>query len=215
MVVILQRRVPTVTVVLIALTLAVTLGAAIDARHGGGLFWALLLRPEAVWRGEVWRLATWPFLHGGYLGLLFNCVTIFVFGSDLRMRWGRARYLTYLGGVVLAAGIGTSIVAMLLPGARWFPYLAGMVPMHAIIIAWARQFPEQPVMAYLILFVQGRALVQLTVGVTLVFAFLYGLVWALPELLTIAAALFAMDRPYRRWWLKLRMWRIHRRLRVV
>jgi membrane associated rhomboid family serine protease len=214
-VVVLQRRVPTVTVALIALTLAVTIGAAFDARHGGGLVHALLLRPEAVWRGEVWRLATWPFLHGSSLALLFTCVTLLVFGSDLCVRWGRARYLRYLGGVVLAAGLGTSLLAFVLPDARWFPYAAGLVPMHAITIAWARQFPAQPVAAYLLLVVQGPALVQLTIAITLIFAFLFGLIWALPELIAVAAALLYMDRPHRRWWLAFRLWRAHRRLRVV
>lgn len=215
MVVILQRRVPTVTVVLIALTLAVSIGAAIDARHGGGLAHALLLRPEAVWRGEVWRLVTWAFLHGSPLALLFTCATLLVFGTDLCIRWGRATYLRYLAGVVLAAALGTSLLAFVVPGASWFPYVAGLVPMHAIIIAWARQFPAQPVAAYFIVIVQGPALVQLTVAVTLVFAFFFGLVWAMPELLAVAAALLFMDRPHRRWWLKLRLWRVQRRLRVV
>ncbi|HUS66287.1 MAG TPA: hypothetical protein VMZ28_17165, partial [Kofleriaceae bacterium] len=154
-------------------------------------------------------------LHGSPLGLLFTCATLFVFGSDLCIRWGGAHYLRYLGGVFLAAGLGTSLLALVVPGASWFPYVAGLVPMHAIVIAWARQFPAQPVAAYLVVIVQGPALVQLTVAVTLVFAFLFGLVWALPELLAIAAALLAMDRPHRRWWLKLRLWRVQRRLRVV
>lgn len=215
MVVVLQRRVPTVTLVLIGLTLAFSTGAAIDARHGGDLLHALVLRPEAVWSGELWRLATWPFLHLHPLGLLFTCVTLFVFGTDLAIRWGRSYYLRYLGGIVLAAGLGTSLLALALPDARWFPYTAGMVVMHAIIIGWARQFPGQPVAAYLILSVQGPALVQLTIAVTLVFAFLFGLIWALPELLAIAAALVHIDRPHRRWWLRLRLWRAQRRLRAV
>jgi membrane associated rhomboid family serine protease len=104
--VIVQRRSPQVTTVLIAATLAMSLIAAIDRRTGGELYHHLALLPEAIWRGQIWRLVTWPFIQGSPLSLIFACVTLHVFGSDLLRAWGPGRYVRYVAGVVLMAGIG-------------------------------------------------------------------------------------------------------------
>src|SRR5687768_4574650 len=54
--VIVQPRIPPITTALIVATLALSIVAAIDARAGGELYHHLALLPEAVWRGQVWRL---------------------------------------------------------------------------------------------------------------------------------------------------------------
>jgi membrane associated rhomboid family serine protease len=213
--VILLRRVPPITSALIALTLALSLAAAIDRHLGGTLFYRLALVPEAVWRGQVWRLATWPLVQGGPLALIFACVSLYFFGSGLELSWGARRYRRYLAGILLIAGVGTCLIAFVLSSAWWRPHLGGMVLGDALVIAWARQFPDSPVSIYLILVVRGPALVNIVVAATLVFAIFFGLTWALPELLAVAAALIYTSRRRRRWWLEFRRRRVRRRLRVV
>jgi membrane associated rhomboid family serine protease len=214
-VVIVQRRSPQVTTVLIAVTLAMSLIVAIDARAGGELYQRLALLPEAIWRGQIWRLVTWPFIQGSPLSLILTCVTIHVFGSDLLHAWGQRRFVRYLAGVVLIAGIGTCLLALVLPAARDLPQLGGMVVADALVIAWARQFPDQPVRAYFVLVVRGRELVSVVVAVTVVFAVFYGSAWMLPELLGVAAALLHRSRTVRRSWLQLKLAWTRRKLRVV
>jgi membrane associated rhomboid family serine protease len=115
--VIVQRRTPPVTIVLITATLAMSIVAAIDARVGGKLYQHLALLPEAIWRGQIWRFVTWPFIQGGPLPLTFASVVLHVFGPDLLRAWGPGRYLRYVGGIVLISGIGTSVLALVLPAA--------------------------------------------------------------------------------------------------
>ncbi len=195
MAVIVQRRTPPITVVLIAATLAMSLVAAIDARAGGELYHHLALLPEAVWRGQVWRLVTWAFIQGGPLSLIFACVVLYVFGSDLLISWGPSRYLRYLAGIVLIAGIGTSLIALVLPAAWDLLHLGGMVIGDALVIAWARRFPDRPVSIYFLLLLRGRALVSVIVAITLLFAVFHGIAWMLPDCLGVAAALLHMNRP--------------------
>jgi len=209
------RRVPPITSALIGLTLGMSVVAVIDARMGGRLLWHLALIPEAVWRGQIWRLVTWPFILGGPLALIFTCIALYTFGTDLLIQWGGRRYLRYLGGVVLVAGVGTCLAALALPGAWEMPQLGGMVLIDAIVIAWARQFPDSPVQVYFVLLLHGRALVTFTVAVTLLFAVYFGLAWALPELLAIAAALLYMHRTPRRLWLRLKLAWVRRRLSAI
>lgn len=210
-----QRRSPQVTTVLIAATLAMSLIVAVDARSGGQLYHQLALLPEAIWRGQIWRLVTWPFIQGGPLPLIFACVVLHVFGSDLRRAWGPVGFLRYVAGIVLVVGIGTSLLALVLPSAWDLPQLGGMVLGDALVIAWARLFPDRPVSIYFVLIVRGRALVSVIVGATVTFAVFYGISWMLPELLGVAAALLHGARPPRRWRLKLKRAWTRRKLRVV
>jgi len=206
-----QRRVPRVTTVLVSLTLALSLLSAID----GGMWYRLALIPDAVWRGQIWRLVTWPFVIGHPLTLLFTCVALYVFGSDLAVTWGTRRYLLTATTVVLVAGTGTCLISLLVPAARGLPYLGGMALADALVIVWARQFPDQPVMAYFVLLVRGPALVAVVVAATLVFAAYLGVTWMMPELLAVAAALFLSSRARRRIWLELKLRWVRRKLRVL
>ncbi len=205
-----QRRVPRVTTVLVCLTLALSLVSAIDARQGGSLWYHLALLPDAVWRGQIWRLVTWPFVIGHPLTLLYTCVALYVFGSDLAVNWGVRRYVRTLATVVVIAGAGTCVL-----GARSLPYLGGMALADALVIVWARQFPDQPVLAYFVLLVRGPALIAVVVAATLVFAAYLGIAWMMPELLAVAAALFLSSRTGRRLWLELRLRWLRRKLRVL
>jgi len=209
--VIFERRVPPVTTALVSVTLALSLLSAID----GALWYQLALLPDAVWRGQIWRLVTWPFAIGHPLTLLFSCVALYVFGSDLAVTWGVRRYLRTLAAVVLIAGVGTCLVSLLVPDARGLPYLGGMALADALVIAWARQFPDQPVMAYFVLLVRGPALVGVVVAATLVFAAYLGVTWMMPELIAVAAALFLSSRTGRRIWLELKLRWVRRKLRVL
>jgi membrane associated rhomboid family serine protease len=213
--VIVQRRVPPITTLLIAATLAMSIVVAIDARVGGELYHHLALLPEAVWHGQVWRLVTWPFIQAGPLSLMFACVVLYVFGSDLLASWNPRRYLRYIAAIVLIAGVGTSLIALVLPAAWDLPHLGGMVVGDALVIAWARQFPDQPVSLYFVLLLRGRALVSVIVAITVLFAVFHGIASMLPELLGITAALLHLNRSARRRWLKIKLAWTRRKLRVV
>ena len=214
MAVFVQPRMPRVTARLLAVTLGLSVMAALDARMGGDLYLHLALVPEDVWRGQVWRLVTWPFVLGGPLGLIFTCSALYVFGSDLATVWSPRRYLRYLAAAVGGAGVATCLLGVVLPGVSWLPYLGGMALTDAIAIAWARQFPHQPVHVYL-LTVRGESLVSAVVAVTGIFAVYFGYAWMLPELLVVAAALLLTDRSVRRWWLTRKLAWVRRKLRAM
>ena len=189
MAVIFQPRMPPITARLLAVILGLSVVAAIDRQLGGNLYHHLALVPEAVWSGQIWRLVTWPFVMGGPLSLIYTCLVLYVFGSDLIAVWGGRRYLRYLAVVIAVAGVGTCVLGLVMPGVSWLPQLGGMALADAVIIAWARRFPEQPVQFYLLLVLRGPQLVNAVVATTVLFALFFGVAWMLPELLAVAAAL--------------------------
>ena len=62
-----------------------------------------------VLHGYVWQVVTYAFLHAGTFHLLFNMLTLWMFGSQFEMDWGRRQFLEFYFFCVVGAAI-TSIV---------------------------------------------------------------------------------------------------------
>jgi membrane associated rhomboid family serine protease len=127
------RRFGPVTLVLIALNVAVALATAVSAVVVGvdpltsfrsPLQNAFAVSPAAVDAGEWWRVASAAFTHVSPLHLALNMLALLLFGSELERQLGRARYLT----VYLVSALGGA-VALQLFGA----YLQGAVGASAAI----------------------------------------------------------------------------------
>jgi membrane associated rhomboid family serine protease len=70
------------------------------------LFRMLSLAPVAVLQSfAIWQLFTYQFLHGGFLHLLFNMLTLWMFGTTLERDWGTRRFLKYY----LFCGVGAGM----------------------------------------------------------------------------------------------------------
>ncbi|MBI3666632.1 MAG: rhomboid family intramembrane serine protease [Acidobacteria bacterium] len=64
------------------------------------------LRPSGVLRGAIWQPFTYLFLHGGYWHILFNMLTLWMFGADLEREWGTRRFLNYY----FVCGVGAALM---------------------------------------------------------------------------------------------------------
>jgi membrane associated rhomboid family serine protease len=66
---------------------------------------ALDLSPDYVAHGQVWRLLTYAFLHGGFWHILFNMLFLWWFGHEVEYLYGWREFLlfylvsAFLGGV--------------------------------------------------------------------------------------------------------------------
>ncbi|SDP26215.1 Membrane associated serine protease, rhomboid family [Klenkia soli] len=125
------RRWGPVTLVLVALNVAVGIATAVAALLSGGnpissfnspLTGQLLTAPVLIDQGEWWRVLTSAFTHASIVHLALNMLALLLFGSELERLLGKGRYLTvylvaalggaaslqlfgsYLGGVVGASG---------------------------------------------------------------------------------------------------------------
>ncbi|MCE9574653.1 MAG: rhomboid family intramembrane serine protease [Deltaproteobacteria bacterium] len=190
--VIFQRRMPPVVAGLIAATLLLSIACAVDARSDGQLYAHLALWPERVWAGEVWRLATWPFVQTTLLSLVFGCITLFGFGAELEDRWGSARMFGYMAAVLTVAGAGTALIALAAPEVMAYPHLGGWARTSAIVVAWSLQFPERRILFYGLIPLGGTDSVTAWCALTVVIALFIGFAPCVPELLATGAAVLAM-----------------------
>ena len=81
----------------------------------------------------------------------------------------------------------TCILAAL-AGVTYMHRLGGWAVTEALVIAWARQFPDRGLVLYGLVALRGRQLVQLTVGGALLFAVFYGPLAMAPELVACFGA---------------------------
>ena len=178
----------------LVVTIAVSVIGALD---GGFLMhWASLI-PHRVLAGEVWRLATWPFVEPGPFALVITCMSIFKFGTELSVRWGDRRLARFVIETLLIAGVSAVILSTITHTPML--HLGGWASGDLLVIAWARQFPDRQLTLYGMMTVSGRNLVYLTIAITAAYAIYAGIVAFSPELVTCAiAALYPTSRLSRR-----------------
>jgi membrane associated rhomboid family serine protease len=176
--------------------LAVTLGASIVSVLTGGWLasWAAL-DASAIWRGQLWRLVTWPLIEAGPMSLVLTCVSIYRYGGDLAVRWGDRRLRRFMVELLVGAGGVTCLLAAALHAD--YHRIGGWATADALVIAWARQFPGQTLLVQGVLALRGRDIVAITCGITVVFALYFGPFHLAPELFACGAAAL-----YPRSWLR-------------
>jgi membrane associated rhomboid family serine protease len=174
----------------IALTLAASL---VSAFAGGFLAHWTALEPARVWRGEVWRLVTWPFIETGPWQLVITCISIYKFGGELAVRWGDRRLRRFVTEILIAAAVATCLLAAI-TGVHVLR-VGGWAVADVLVIAWARQFPGAVLVLYGLLPLNGTNLVRITIAITVVYAIFFGIVWTTPELVAcLAAATYSQGR---------------------
>jgi membrane associated rhomboid family serine protease len=182
-------RMPWTVGLLLSVTLALSLFVAFGSRHSAPLFELAALVPADVWRGQAWRLVTWPWIEPSPLSLIFTCLFIYWFGKDLGFEWGATRFLQVFGVVVFTAAVGTSLVALVDRAVLDQSYIGGWALTAAMTVAWGLWFPDRVVRIYFVLPIRGYWLAWLTVAVTVIFAVYSGWEHFLPELFAEAAIL--------------------------
>jgi membrane associated rhomboid family serine protease len=106
---------PTLTYVLMAINAVVFLaemlaGASATGGFGGEVVVRGSLFGPAVADGEVWRLVTSGFLHGGILHILFNMYALYILGTMLEPAVGRLRFGLIYFVSMLCGALGVLLI---------------------------------------------------------------------------------------------------------
>jgi membrane associated rhomboid family serine protease len=91
---------------------------------------------------HIWQPLTYMFMHGGFLHLLFNMYSLYIFGMAVERIMGQNRYLIlyFLSGLgAAAAQLG---VQALVPASQGIPTVGASGCVYGIIVAFAMIFPE-------------------------------------------------------------------------
>jgi membrane associated rhomboid family serine protease len=140
---------------------------------GADLVRAIVLSPDAVLGGQVWRLFTSPLVHvwsgPGAIGhILTSLIGLYFLGVSLEDRWGAGRMAGFLVAAAASGGLLQVLGTLLLPsfasasGASG--YFGAMALVEAVAVAWALQNRRAQVRLFFLLPVSGSVLLAIVVG---------------------------------------------------
>lgn len=92
---------------LITINLAVFIMTLIP-KLGEEIFYFGISVNGLIVQGEWWRIITSMFLHGGWMHILFNMFSLFLFGPELERMAGKARFLA----IYFLSGIGGGLATL-------------------------------------------------------------------------------------------------------
>ena len=127
------------------------------------------LVPVAVVHGYVWQVVTYSFLHASVMHLLFNMLSLWMFGSRLEVDWGRQRFLGFFFFCVIGAALCTVAIS--------FTGVLGMSPraatvgasggIYGLIVAFGILYAEMRVYIYGIFAIKAKYFAMIWVALAL------------------------------------------------
>lgn len=133
------------------------------------------LRPQSVIESfAIWELVTYLFLHGGFFHLLFNMLTLWMFGVELERMWGTKYFTKYYFISGIGAGL-TQVILGILPFAFanqfYYPITIGASgAIYGLLLAYALYFPNRPIFMYFVFPVPAKYFVMILGGIALLSA---------------------------------------------
>ncbi|TMA15203.1 MAG: rhomboid family intramembrane serine protease [Deltaproteobacteria bacterium] len=192
----------------------VTLAASVMSKVVPGMGATAVLTPALFWHGWVWQVFTYPFVIPDARALLWSLLGIWLLGGSLEQQWGMRRFVGFYIAVSVLAGLATALVGLAHPDVGNFHYFGNWPAIAGLIAAFAVTMPNAQIFFSFVLPVSARALLAISVGMTVLFMIMDGWVGYVPELLGFpAGALWVSSRSPRHLLLRARVWWIDRRLR--
>ncbi len=93
---------------------------------------------------QPWQLLTYGFLHGGTAHLVFNCLALWMFGSDLERFWRSQAFLLFVLVCIVGAGLTQLVVGMLGDDPRPTIGISGGV--YGVLLGFGMMFPNRIIM---------------------------------------------------------------------
>jgi membrane associated rhomboid family serine protease len=116
---------------------------------GGAITEALVLTPSDVAHGQVWRLLTYAFLHGGLWHILINMLFLWWFGHEIEAMYGAREFLIfYLVSAVLG---GLAYVVWSWSRGNLAPCVGASGAVTAALVLYAFHFPRELIYIWFVL----------------------------------------------------------------
>lgn len=156
----------------IALCVAIILEAALFNRRSLGRLFELTYNNVFI-RGEVWQVLTTTLVHTNPFQLLFNALTLWMFGSELEQRWGKSVFLRFY--VLTALGSCTAFLGFSagFPLMRDDIFITSTGANLGLLIAYAIYWPERQVWFFFLFPVRMKFVAIITGFIALMYAVSY------------------------------------------
>ena len=134
----------------------------------GEIFGPFALVPRlVVYHFAIWELVTYLFLHGGVWHLLFNMLTLWMFGVTLERDWGTRKFLKYYFLCGIGAGLCDVTVNALL--GNWYSSTIGASgAIYGVLLAFGVMYPESTILFLFLFPIQAKYFVMIYGAIALV-----------------------------------------------
>ena len=122
------------------------------------------LSPVAVFKQfALWQPLTYMFLHGGVTHVLFNMLSLWMFGTELERQWGTRFFVKYYLVTGVGAAFATLAFAWFSDGVMNSTTIGASGAIYGILVAYAMFFPHRTI--YYIIFPMPARVYVLIAGV--------------------------------------------------
>jgi membrane associated rhomboid family serine protease len=141
-----------------------------------GLFHALSLIPDWVLKGAIlWQPITYLFLHSpyGFGHLIFNMLTLWMFGADLERDWGTRRFLNFYFFCGIGAGLCDVAARYILgtPRDLLIPTIGASGAVYGLLMAFGMIYPNRIIYFGLLFPIPARIFVAILGGISFLSTF--------------------------------------------
>jgi len=135
--------------ILIAVTVAVWVLQLLPGIGAALTSWFELAPYKTFGQFQVWRLGTYLFLHdpSGPMHLLFNMLTLWMFGAELEELWGTRRFVAFYFLAGAAAGLA-SLLTVFSPVMWGTPVIGASGAVLALLTVYALYFPRRKILLF-------------------------------------------------------------------
>ena len=123
------------------------------------------LTPQiVVERFWIWQLATYLFLHGGPVHILFNMLGVWMFGVELERLWGTRQFLKYYAITGIGAGLTVLAVGLVLGSGSEtyrFPTIGASGALYGLLVAFAYYYPDRPLLMFFLFPIPAKYFVMI------------------------------------------------------
>jgi len=113
------------------------------------LEYTFALTPQLVNEFYIWQLITYSFLHADFFHILFNMLTLWMFGGELEILWGSKRFFSFYLFSCLMGGILTYLVDTF-TGFKQGTVLGASGGIYGLLAAYAIIWPNREVLFMMI-----------------------------------------------------------------
>jgi len=126
-----------------------------------------------AWRSMppyVWQIFTYLFLHGGIWHLLFNMLTLWMFGMQIEQDWGTRQFLKYYFLCGMVAGL--CVLAVNIAMGEWqVPTIGASGAIFGVLVAYGVLYPDQKVLVGFLFPLKAKYMVMIYAGIELLLTF--------------------------------------------
>jgi len=111
--------------------------------------WFALIPMQTFGHLQIWRLATYPFVHdpSGPFHLLFNMLTLWMFGTEIEEMWGTRRFVRFYFFAGAASGL-LSLLTVISPMTWLTPVIGASGAILALLTVYALMFPNRQILLF-------------------------------------------------------------------